>query len=150
MPNTNEAAGQDMKQETSEKLVGTERHEPLLVFVSGVSEAERDCFAVEGDQSVIRDGDTMGIGAEVSEHLVRPAERRLTVDDPAMTEQLSKKAPKQPRLSERLELPVEPKFARCKGSLQSVSELATKELAENRFREKELLVPGTKPSRVIR
>jgi hypothetical protein len=75
--NTNEAARQDMKQEAAKKLIGTKRHEALLVFVSGVSETVRDFFAVEGDQPVIGDGNTMGISAEVSEHLVGPAERRL-------------------------------------------------------------------------
>jgi hypothetical protein len=128
--NTNEAAGQDVKQETAEKLIGTESHEAFPVAVSRVSEAERDLFAVEGDQSVIGDGNTMGISAEVSEHLIGPAERRLAVDHPAVAEQLSEKAPKQPWLSERLELPVEPEFARGKGLLQCVGELAAKDLAE--------------------
>ena len=77
MANTNEAAGQDMKQETAEKLIGTKRHEALLVAVSGVSETERDFFAVEGDQPVIGDGNTMGISAEISEYLIGPAERWL-------------------------------------------------------------------------
>jgi len=84
--NTNEAAGQDMKQETAEKFIGTKCHDALLVAVSGVSEAERDLFAVEGDQPVIGDGDTMGISTEVSEHLIGPAERRFAVDDPAVAE----------------------------------------------------------------
>jgi hypothetical protein len=84
--NADEAARQDMKQETAEKLIGTKRHEAFSVAVSGVSEAERDLFAVEGDQPVIGDGNTMGISTEVSEHLIGPAERRLAVDDPAVAE----------------------------------------------------------------
>ena len=75
--NTNEAARQDMKKETAEKLIGTKCHEAFPVVVSGVSEAERDLFAVEGDQPVIGDGDTMRISAEISEHLIGPAERWL-------------------------------------------------------------------------
>ena len=94
MPNTNEAAGQDMKQETAEKLVRVKRHEAFLVFVSGVSEAERDFFAIEGDQPVIGYGDTMGIGTEITEHLIGAAERWLAVDHPSVAEQLSEKAPK--------------------------------------------------------
>jgi hypothetical protein len=91
--NADEAARQDMKQETAEKLIGTKRHEAFSVAVSGVSEAERDLFAVEGDQPVIGDGNTMRISTEISEHLIGPAERRLAVDDPAVAEQLTKKAP---------------------------------------------------------
>jgi hypothetical protein len=115
--NTNEAARQDMKQEAAKKLIGTKRYEALLVAVSGVSETERDFFAVEGYQPVIGDGNTMGISAEVSEHLVGPAERWLAVDHPAVAEQLPEKAPKQPWLSQRLKLPVEPEFACDKGLL---------------------------------
>jgi hypothetical protein len=115
--NTNEAARQDMKKETAEKLIGTKCHEAFPVVVSRVSEAERDLFAVEGDQPVIRDGNAMGISSEVSEHLIGSAERWFAVDDPTVAEQLSEKTPKQPWLSERLELPVEPEFARCKGLL---------------------------------
>jgi hypothetical protein len=91
--NTNESAGQDMKQETAEKLIGTKCHEAFLVVVSGVSEAERDLFAVEGYQPVIGDGNTMGISTEVTEHLIGPAERWLAVDHPGVAEQLSEKAP---------------------------------------------------------
>jgi hypothetical protein len=84
--NTNEAAREDVKQETPEKLIGTKRHEAFPVAVSGVSEAERNFFAVEGDQPVIGDGNTMRISTEVSEHLIGPAEGRFAVDDPAVAE----------------------------------------------------------------
>ena len=117
MANTNEAARQDMKQETAEKLIGTKRHEAFLIAVNRVSEAERDLFTVEGDQPVIRDGNPMRISTEVTEHLIGPAERWLAVDHPAVAEQLPEKAPEQPWLSQRLKLPVKPEFACDKGLL---------------------------------
>jgi hypothetical protein len=84
--NTNEAAREDVKQETPKKLIGTKCHDAFPVAVSGISEAERNLFAVEGDQPVIRDGNTMRISTEVSENLIGPAEGRFTVDDPAVAE----------------------------------------------------------------
>jgi len=92
MANTHETAGQDVKQETAEKLIRRKGHEALLVVVSRVSEAERDLVIVEGDQAVVRDGDAMGVSAEVAEHLVGSAERRLAIDHPVMAEELTEKA----------------------------------------------------------
>ncbi len=82
-----------MKQETAEKLICTKRHEAFLVAVGGVFEAERDLFAVEGDQPVIGDGNTVGISTEVTEHLIGAAKRWFAVDNPTVTEQLAEKAP---------------------------------------------------------
>jgi hypothetical protein len=45
---------------------------------------------------------------------------------------------------------VKPKFTRGEGLLQGIGELTAKDLAEYRFREKELRVPGSNPTRVIR
>jgi hypothetical protein len=92
MANTHETAGQDVQQETAEKLIRRKGQEALLVVVSRVSEAERDLVIVEGDQAVVRDGDAMGVGAEVAEHLVGSAERRLAIDHPVMAEELTEKA----------------------------------------------------------
>jgi hypothetical protein len=63
MANTHETAGQDVKQETAEKLVRRKGQEALLVVVSRVSEAERDLVIVEKDQAVVRDGDAIGVSA---------------------------------------------------------------------------------------
>ena len=92
MANTHETAGQNVKQETAKKLISMKRQEPFLVVVSRVSEAERDLLIVEGDQAVIRDGDTMGVGAEIAEHLVGSAERWLAIDHPVVAEELTEKS----------------------------------------------------------
>ena len=117
MANTHEPAGQHVKQETAKKLISMKRQEPFLVVVRRVSEAERDLLIVEGDQAVIRDGDTMGVGAEIAEYLVRSAERWFAIDYPVVTEELTEQALKQPGTSESLELPVELEFAGGEGLL---------------------------------
>ena len=60
--------------------------------MSRVSEAERDLVIVEGDQTVMGDGNPMGVGAEVAEHLVGSAERWLAIDHPVMAEELTEEA----------------------------------------------------------
>jgi hypothetical protein len=110
--NADEATGQDMKQETAEKLIGAKRREAFLVAVSGVSEAECDLFSVEEDQPVIRNGNAMGISTQVTERLIGPAERWLAVDHPTVPEELAKQVPEKAGLRQSLELPVEPELAR--------------------------------------
>jgi len=92
MANTHETAGQDVKQETAEKLIRRKGQEALLVVVSRVSEAKRDLVIVEGDQAVVRDSDAMGVSAEVAEYLVGSTERWLAIDHPVMAEELTEKA----------------------------------------------------------
>jgi len=82
--------------------------------------------------------------------LVGPAEGWFAVDHPAVTEKLAKKIPEGFGLCKGLELSVELEFARGESLLQGLDELATKNLAENAFRDKEVMTPGTNPMRVIR
>ncbi len=92
----------------------------------------------------------MSVGSQVTEHLVGSAERWLAVDHPAVTEKLAEKIPEAFGLCKGLELSVELEFPRGESLLQGFDELATKNLAENAFRDKEVMTPGTNPMRVIR
>ena len=67
-----------------DKLFGRDGHHTLNVSVSVVPPTERDVVAVEGEQSMVGDGDAMGITTEVTQHLFRTAEGRFSVDDPFM------------------------------------------------------------------
>jgi hypothetical protein len=53
-------------------------------------------------------------------------------------------------LRQGLELSAELKLSRREGLLQGFDELATEDLTENCFRDKEVVIPGTNPLRVIR
>jgi hypothetical protein len=79
-----EASRQYVDQETAKKLHGRQRHGAPLVAVGVVLPPEGDPFAVEGEQSMVGDGYPVGIAAEVAEHLCRPAESRLGMDDPVV------------------------------------------------------------------
>jgi hypothetical protein len=52
-------------------------HEPLLVALSGVSPAEGDVAIGESNQSVVGDGDAVGVGAEIAQHVFWSAEGRF-------------------------------------------------------------------------
>ena len=71
-----------MQQEAAKELVDIEGKELLGIAVCVVAIAERDAFAVEGDDARVADGDAVGVVGEIPENLLRSAEGRLAVDDP--------------------------------------------------------------------
>ena len=80
------AAGQDVKQEAAQELLGTERHPSLLISVGIILPAESNLAMFESHEAVVGDGYAMGIAGEIAEHMVGTTEGRLGVDDPVLTE----------------------------------------------------------------
>jgi hypothetical protein len=85
--NAHEAAGQEMKQEATQELIDRQSHDPLPIVVSRISPSESNMAVSEGKQSMVGDGDAMGVGAEIAQHVFRSAEGRLGIDDPVLAEQ---------------------------------------------------------------
>ena len=54
-----------------------------------IAPAEADFFAVEGGDAVVRYGHSVGVTAEITEHMFRSAEGRLGIDVPVLVAQLS-------------------------------------------------------------
>jgi hypothetical protein len=49
-----------VEEEAAQELIDGQRHEPLLVGVSGISPAEGDVAVGEGNESVVGDGERVG------------------------------------------------------------------------------------------
>ena len=105
-------------------------HEPLLVAVSGVSPAEGDVAVGESNQSVVGDGDAVGVGAEIAQHVFGSAEGWFGIDDPVLAEQYSEPGGEGSRLGERGESPVELDLAFGESMLECGDELAAEHSAE--------------------
>jgi hypothetical protein len=73
-----EAARKQVEEEAAQELIDGQGYEPLLVGVSGISPAEGDVAVGEGDESVVGDGDTVGVGTEIAQRVFRPAEGETT------------------------------------------------------------------------
>ena len=86
VPNTVEAARQDMEQEAADELIDRERHvlPPVAVVTTIVRVAEGDDSFVEGDQAAVRDCDPMGVAGQVGEHCLRSRERCLGIGHPTL------------------------------------------------------------------
>ena len=81
------AAGENMQQETSQKLFRGQGHLSLLVPVRIILPAEGNLVLFEGHKPVVGDGDAVSVAGEITQHMMRAAERRLGIDDPVLTEQ---------------------------------------------------------------
>ena len=58
----------------------------FLLPLGGVAPAKSDVAVGESDQPAVGDGDAMGVGTKVAEHMFRAAEGRLGIDDPVVAE----------------------------------------------------------------
>jgi len=103
VPDTHEALGQDVKQKPAHELVGGNGHDPCLVAACIILPTKRDIAAIEGNETVVGDGDTVSVAPEVTDHLLRPAEGGLGIDDPVLAKQRSEKGREALSLSEVLD-----------------------------------------------
>jgi hypothetical protein len=86
---TDESLRQDVKQKTSDELVGRDGHRSHLVAAGVIPPTEGNAFAIEGDEPVVGDGDTMSITAEISDDLFWAAEGGFGINNPILTKQQS-------------------------------------------------------------
>jgi hypothetical protein len=76
-----------VEQETAQELLRGEGHLSLLITVGIILPAESNPVMFEGHETVIGDGDAMGVAGEITEHMMGTPEGWLGVDDPVLTEQ---------------------------------------------------------------
>lgn len=86
VPNPNEPLRQHVQEESTNELVGGNRHFLLFVAVSVIPPQKGDVVAVKGKQSMIGNRNTMSIASEVAHDLFGPAEGWLGIDHPVLTE----------------------------------------------------------------
>ena len=124
MSNLDEALGQDVEHEASEKLVDLEGDASVAAGPEG------DIAAVEGDEAMIAEADAMGVLTEIAEDLGVVAEGRLAVDDP--TELLEPVAELAEALAvlERRGGSVEAELSIVVGASEGVEDLSAEQLPE--------------------
>jgi len=87
----NQSPGQNVDQESAQKLFCGNRHDLLFAAMRIILPAKRDSIILEGDESMVGDRDAMGIARQVVQNMLRTAERRLGVHDPVLSEKLPEK-----------------------------------------------------------
>lgn len=130
VPDTHEALGQDVKEKPAHELVRGNGHDPLLVAVRIVPPTKCNLAAVEGNETVVGDGDTVGVAPEVTNHLLRAAEGGLGINDPVLAKQRSKKRREALGLFQMLNRSGASQLFFSVSAPESVDKLAPEDLAE--------------------
>src|SRR6058998_3656684 len=66
------------------KFFDLEVHDLHAIAIGVVAPPKVDAAVGDGEQPVVGERDAVGVVAEVGEHMFRPGERRLAVDDPRL------------------------------------------------------------------
>jgi hypothetical protein len=100
---TDQALRQNVDQESAQELISGDRHDFLLAAMRIVFPAKRDSIILKRNQSMVGDGDAVGIASEIVQNMFGTAEGWLGVDDPVLMEELSEKLAKTTWFSKTLE-----------------------------------------------
>ena len=77
-----------MDKKSAQKLMGGNGHDLLLAAVGIIAPAKGDAIVFEGHETMVGDGDAMGIAGQVVENLFSAAEGWLGVYDPVLLVEL--------------------------------------------------------------
>src|SRR5258707_15801360 len=80
--NANQPLGQNVDEEASQELIRGNGHDLLLAAVGIVSPAECDAIVLEGHETLVGDGDQVGIEWQGVKNMLGAAERGLGADQP--------------------------------------------------------------------
>ena len=147
--NPHEAGRQDMEQEAAEEFVDVEPHQPLLVLVGGVAPAEGDATIGKGHQTVVGDGDPVGVAAEVLQGVLGAAEGPFGVNHPSLGEQRTYQGIENPRYLETSQRAVKLEPMADVQLIQTLGKLGAEYLAERFHGQKEAGRTGD-PACVVR
>jgi hypothetical protein len=126
-----ESLRQDVKQESSDELVSSESRRSHLVAAGVIPPTESNAFAIEGDESVVGDGDTMSITAEIADDLFWPAKGGLCINNPILPKQRSEKGGEVFRFRQMVDRSGAGQPFLAMSAAESGDELSTKHFSES-------------------
>ena len=129
--NADEAFRQHMQEETPDELVGSECHFAFRVGVAVIPPVKPDLVVIKRNQSMIGDGDPVGVAAQVTEHLFGPTEGRFDIDDPVVGMDAADQGAKAPWEFEELNGSGKAEFVVVERGLESIDEFATEYVAKD-------------------
>ena len=69
MPDAHEALRKDVQQEALQERIDRQDSEFLLIVVCRITPAKSDLAILERDQAMVGDGHTVGVAAEILQHV---------------------------------------------------------------------------------
>ena len=89
VPDTDEATGEDVQEESLDEVRPFEGEEPFGTFALSVAITKGHEALVQCDQPLVPNGDAMGIAAQIPEYLCGSRHGRLAVDHPLLGRRLA-------------------------------------------------------------
>lgn len=126
-----------MKQKTTEELLCGQFHFFLNVSMRAISPGEGNLSVVERNQAMVGNGHSMSVAAEIFENLFRPAEWAFAMNYPMSAVEVANEDLKRLRIGKMLQLSVKANFPFSKSFFEGIYNLASKDLPECIFRQKE-------------
>ena|SRR5436190_4090462 len=145
-----ESRRQHVQKESAQELVDSQRHQTLLILVSGIAPAESDDTVGERDQAMVRDRHTMGVLAEIAKCMSRASKRTFRVNHPLGAEQRTQPGCERLRIRKSGECSVETEFVFRMQFPQAIHELAPEHFTENIDRQEESFLRLNPPRMVWR
>ena len=143
-----EAFREDVQEEAPEEFVDVERQRAHLAPVPIVLPPKRDRVVGDGDESVIRDGDAVGVPREVVQDVGGAAKGRLRVDHPRLVMERSEPRAKRGLGGQRLQGSWKREPSLTPRPAQAGDEFPAKDLPQHLHRQKEIR-PRVDPPRPI-
>jgi hypothetical protein len=78
------ASGQHVLAKAAQELDSGESHDALFIATSIVSPSEAHAVTIEAKQTLIADGHTVGVAAEIAQHVARFTKSGLRINHPVM------------------------------------------------------------------
>jgi len=119
-----ESRRQHVQQESAQEFVGSQSHQTVFIFVSGIAPAESNRAISERDESMVRDRYTVGVLAQIAKRMLCAAKRTFRVNHPLGAEQWTKPRREGLRILKRGECSVEAEFVRRMQCFKAIHELA--------------------------
>ncbi len=126
-----------MQQKSAKELADRQAHSTLLILVGRVAPPKGHACGIQRDQSVVGNGDSMRVAAEIAQDLPGTAKRPLAVDHPFFTEGLSQQFGNHLDASEWFELTVERKSACIERLTETFDHLRAEDLLQHGNGQKE-------------
>ncbi len=137
MADADEALGKQVQQEAAQELIERYGHQFLFMVVSGVSPTKGDLAVGQRDQAMVGDGHSVGVTAQILEHILGAAEGWFAVNDPVFSKQWSEPGSEDLGLIEEGQIAREVELLMLESALETGDELAAKHTPQHRNGEKE-------------
>ena len=90
MADPNQTTGKNVQEKSAKEVLGLQGQDFRAIALGPILPSESHTTVFERDDPIVGDRDSMGVAAQVIQHLVRPGHGRLGVDHPILARRRSK------------------------------------------------------------